>query len=250
MTEDTKSGSNAARSYVGTEGSGMPTGTTGAPNPLQGFGGLSSSATQGKGLVTIGTTNGVYNGNGLNSAAGSVNLSPEQIFLVPDANGNPTTMYVTDTGNTKQNASGNSGIGDGGLQKWVLKNGSWSLAYTISQVIGGSQLVANSSSSGVTGLFGLAGQLNSDGTVSLYATSYTVGDTDTSYLYAITDTLSATSGVGDALNVVDSLNGSKFMGVAFAPGAAAVPEPASWLMMIVGFGLLGGALRRRRIAFA
>ena len=26
----------------------------------------------------------------------------------------------------------------------------------------------------------------------------------------------------------------------------AVPEPATWAMMIVGFGLVGGALRRRR----
>ena len=32
--------------------------------------------------------------------------------------------------------------------------------------------------------------------------------------------------------------------------AAAVPEPASWAMMIAGFGLTGAALRRRRIAVA
>jgi len=31
---------------------------------------------------------------------------------------------------------------------------------------------------------------------------------------------------------------------------AAVPEPASWAMLIGGFGMLGGALRRRRAAFA
>lgn len=29
------------------------------------------------------------------------------------------------------------------------------------------------------------------------------------------------------------------------PGGSAVPEPASWAMMIGGFGLVGGALRRR-----
>lgn len=29
-------------------------------------------------------------------------------------------------------------------------------------------------------------------------------------------------------------------------GAPAVPEPATWLMMIAGFGVLGAALRRRR----
>ena len=37
----------------------------------------------------------------------------------------------------------------------------------------------------------------------------------------------------------------------FAPNnatvAAAVPEPASWAMMLGGFGLIGGAMRRRRI---
>lgn len=31
---------------------------------------------------------------------------------------------------------------------------------------------------------------------------------------------------------------------------AAAPEPAAWLMMILGFGLVGGALRRRRAAGA
>ena len=30
----------------------------------------------------------------------------------------------------------------------------------------------------------------------------------------------------------------------------AVPEPASWAMMIGGFGMIGGALRRRRVAVA
>lgn len=33
--------------------------------------------------------------------------------------------------------------------------------------------------------------------------------------------------------------------VAFT-AASAVPEPGTWLMMLVGFGLLGGALRRKR----
>lgn len=31
--------------------------------------------------------------------------------------------------------------------------------------------------------------------------------------------------------------------------ATAVPEPASWAMLIVGFGAVGGALRRRRVGF-
>jgi hypothetical protein len=39
------------------------------------------------------------------------------------------------------------------------------------------------------------------------------------------------------------LNGSVTAGV---PAAAGVPEPAAWALMIVGFGLAGAALRRRR----
>lgn len=34
--------------------------------------------------------------------------------------------------------------------------------------------------------------------------------------------------------------------VAFTPGIAPVPEPATWAMMIVGFGLVGSAVRTRR----
>jgi hypothetical protein len=34
--------------------------------------------------------------------------------------------------------------------------------------------------------------------------------------------------------------------VALAPSGGVVPEPATWAMMVIGFGLLGGAIRRRR----
>ncbi|QMW24460.1 PEP-CTERM sorting domain-containing protein [Sandaracinobacteroides saxicola] len=31
---------------------------------------------------------------------------------------------------------------------------------------------------------------------------------------------------------------------------SAVPEPATWAMMIIGFGLVGSAMRRQRLALA
>lgn len=39
------------------------------------------------------------------------------------------------------------------------------------------------------------------------------------------------------------IDGSSFSGLAFAP---AVPEPATWGMMLLGFGLIGGTMRYRR----
>ncbi len=32
------------------------------------------------------------------------------------------------------------------------------------------------------------------------------------------------------------------------PSVGAVPEPASWAMMLAGFGIVGGAMRRRSMA--
>ena len=53
-------------------------------------------------------------------------------------------------------------------------------------------------------------------------------------------------------NLWPRLNGGDFTNIAdFAPNNstfAAVPEPASWALMIVGFGALGGMVRARRRA--
>ncbi|MDO6416040.1 FxDxF family PEP-CTERM protein [Sphingomonas sp. BIUV-7] len=40
-------------------------------------------------------------------------------------------------------------------------------------------------------------------------------------------------------------NGSYGGNATFIPAAADVPEPATWMMTIVGFGLIGGAMRSR-----
>jgi len=66
----------------------------------------------------------------------------------------------------------------------------------------------------------------------------------------ITRTLNAGPGgfsflIGGGVNVADyqlTLNVS-----APTPPTTAVPEPATWAMMIGGFGLVGGAMRRRRL---
>jgi hypothetical protein len=239
---DSKQGSNSNRDFIGTLGAAgaLPTdvaNNSNGPTRLPGFG---NNGGTGKLVITA------LNGNGLSSIGQTVNLSPEAYFFAND-----TTLYVADSGMPKNdsalNDNGGVGLGNGGLQKWVFSGGSWSLAYTISA---GLDLVANSSASGVTGLFGLTGVVT-NGTVELYATSNTITGTETTYLYGLSDLLSAKTKAANesfvklAASPVDSV----FRGIAFAPTAVSeAPEPATYAMMIVGFGLFGSVLRRDRRA--
>jgi hypothetical protein len=54
---------------------------------------------------------------------------------------------------------------------------------------------------------------------------------------------------GVTVNAGDYLVNNRFFDPEAAPGGG-VPEPASWALMIAGFGLAGAALRRRRAAVA
>ena len=190
--------------------------------------------------VTAATNNGV-NASRLGSA---VYLSPDQFYFA-----NATTLYIADSGAPKNGSATAAGLGDGGLQKWTFANGTWSLVYTLST---GLNLVSQSAAAGTTGLFGLTGLVSGD-SVSLFATSYTAGDLDPSYLYGITDQLSATApAAGEAFTTLYTAGADqKVRGVAFAPtlapAVASVPEPAMWGMMMLGFGVAGSAMRRRRI---
>ncbi|MBV8971623.1 MAG: PEPxxWA-CTERM sorting domain-containing protein [Sphingomonadaceae bacterium] len=175
-----------------------------------------------------------------------MNLSPDGFFFA-----SPTVLYVADTGQPKNDSVSNdapslrSSLGDGGLQKWIRgTDGSWSLAYTLSA---GLSLVANSAASGVTGLAGLAGEVDG-GTVNLYTTSYIIGDVGATYLYGISDALGArTRPTGERFTTLATApNDSKFQGVALAP----VPEPAAWALMLGGFALVGTAARRRQARVA
>lgn len=170
--------------------------------------------------------------NGIN-AAGTVNLSPENFFFA-----NANTMYVADGGAPKQ-----GGLGDGGLQKWTYNGTSWQLDYTLSA---GLNLVANTAASGTTGLIGLTGKVVGN-QVELFATNSTVGDLDQTYLYGINDSLSSTTlPNNESFTVLDTAAaGTNIRGVSFAP-VMAVPEPSSYMMLLMGLGMIGWAVRRRR----
>ena len=157
--------------------------------------------------------------NSVNASAlgTSVDISPENFFFA-----NSSTLYVADSGSPK-----GGGLGDGGLQKWTLANGTWSLNYTLSaglNLVPDTTADPGSGGKATTGLIGLTGTTNANGTVSLYATNATVGDLNQTYLYGITDQLSAT-----ALPTNESFStlataapDTNIRGVAFAPQAATV----------------------------
>lgn len=50
----------------------------------------------------------------------------------------------------------------------------------------------------------------------------------------------------DALGTFGIIDGSTASGLSFRPIGAAVPEPGTWAMMLVGFGAVGYSLRGRR----
>ena len=196
VSRDSKQGTNGT-SNIGDYGTSLPTSGT-APIVLTGI-----SQTD---MLTVAQENTV-NASAVGTA---VHLSPENFFFA-----NATTLYVADSGNPKQ-----GGLGDGGLQKWVYNGTSWSLAYTLSL---GLNLVADTASSGTTGLVGLTGVVVGN-TVQLYATNSTIGDLDPTYLYGITDTLSATTGAGESFTtLVTAAPDTNIRGVAFAPTVAAAP---------------------------
>jgi len=223
VSSDSKSGA-TNRDYIGALGTaGTPPLTLAnggnGPTELTGFGNNG-----GTGKLTISATNG----NGINGSGEIVNLSPENYFFA-----NASTLYVADSGSPK-NTSGGSLEGDGGLQKWVNSkpdgSGTWTLEYTLSA---GLNLSPNTDTDGTTGLYGLTGEVIGN-EVELFATNYTIADLDPTFLYGITDTLSATTSSGESFTELAAAPvDSNFKGVAFAPATSesATPEPASFALL-------------------
>jgi hypothetical protein len=232
VSTDSKGGSNSARDFIGTLGTAgsppvSPANSGNGPTQLNGFG---SSAS---GKLTVTATNG----NSINTVGSVINLSPENFYFA-----NASTLYVADSGSPKNN-SGTSLTGDGGLQKWVNSmpdgSGTWTLEYTLSS---GLNLVANTATEGTTGLLGLTGEVVGN-EVELFATNYTIGDTDPTFLYGITDSLLSATSNGESFSLLAAAPvDSNFKGVSFAP--TAVPEPAPFALL--GLGMTALFVTRRR----
>ncbi len=166
---------------------------------------------------------------GVNTAPGYVGTdnSPEGFWFA-----NSTTLYVADTGVPKV---GGAAVGAGGIQKWTLNGGTWSLQYVLTPSGFVSATAAANATSGQTGFEAITGQLI-NGTVDLYAVSFTAGDDNPNGLYAISDPLAATTAGSDTFSELAAAPGSgaeNFKGVALV-----APEPSTWALLFGGLGLL------------
>jgi hypothetical protein len=178
-----------------------------------------------------------------------------EVFYSPDAFyfANSTTLYVADTGKPK-----NKGLGDGGIQKWTLVGSNWVLDYTLtpSNFVQNYNDKTSSLTDGETGFESITGEVV-NGTVDLFAVSYTIGDADEDGLYAISDNLTALTnpgnetfdelatapGVGESSTGNLTAGGAVFKSVSFAPQL--VPEPSTYALLL-GLGAVGAAFWRRR----
>ncbi len=180
------------------------------------------------------------------------NFTPFGLFFANDK-----TLYVADEG------SGNAldKSAHAGLEKWTKVGNTWQLDYTVQSGLIGMTYTVSGTNSGVagtwptvttSGLRDLSGRVNADGTVSLWAVTATTSAStdngaDPNEVVMLTDRLGATSlPAGDVFTTFAGPQyGVRYGGVAFA---AAVPEPSTWALMIVGVAAVGVAQRKRRRA--
>lgn len=160
----------------------------------------------------------------------------------PGAAGPSTVDYFFANANTLYVADDRTST-SGGLQKWVLSSGTWSLVYT--KNIDTTNDTIDNGLRGITG-----GMVGTDGTVTLFGTT-TYGTNGTAnFLVGMTDTLSNTSAANVTVNSLASSASiptasgalTTFRGVE-AIGVL-IPEPASFALLVVGIATLAGVRRR------
>jgi uncharacterized protein (TIGR03437 family) len=162
----------------------------------------------------------------LAKTAGPTSMYPFGIWFA-----NATTLYVADEGDgVLADAAGST---TAGLQKWILANGQWQLEYVMQSGLnlGQQYTVPNYPASiapATDGLRNITGQVNSNGTVTIWATTSTVSNNgdqgaDPNKLVTITDMLSNLSpavGASEQFTTVKSAGwGEVLRGVSFTPSS-------------------------------
>jgi hypothetical protein len=216
------------------------------------------------GSLPAGSSNSISILPGLNTGLAKTDTDGPHPFGIWFANAN--TMYVADEGSGASTDFGSSPTTQaGGLDKYTLgANGVWTLDYELKGSLIGSSYTVNGSggvcgglsacslTTTTDGLRNLTGQVNANGTVTLYAVTSTEGSVlgdagaDPNQIVSITDTVADTSAAqaaGENYTVLDTAAlGQVYRGVAVAP----VPLPASAWLLMSGLALSGFKMARRQ----
>ncbi len=143
---------------------------------------------------------------------------------------NATTLYVSDEGDGTTANAATSQVA--GLEKWILVNGTWQLAYVMQNGLNLGQQYSVSNypaalNPATDGLRNITGRNNGDGTVTIWAITSTIsasGDqgADPNKLVSITDVLDNTdpglAAYEPFTTLVSAASGEVLRGVSFTPG--------------------------------
>lgn len=178
---------------------------------------------------------------------------------------NADTLYVGDEGNGILGEAGNTTVDPyAGLEKWSYNGTLWHLDYTLTAGLnlGTNYTVANgplgqvyptSLDPATDGLRDITGEINGNGTVTIYAVTSTVSTAtdegaDPNQLVSITDNLAdanITQASGEDFATLDTATyGEVLRGVSFTP----VPEPGTYALALGTAGGLAAWWRRRKLA--
>jgi hypothetical protein len=178
----------------------------------------------------------------------------------------PTTLYVADEGNPDYTYSSTNGTytnalpannQQAGLEKWTFDGTKWNLAYTIQNglnlgvpyaVPGGYPTSVNPATGTIWtpatgGLRNIAGKLNGDGSVTIYAVTSTVSGAtdpgcDPNRLVVVTDTMAATSAQqGQAFLTLQTAPAFEVLrGVSFAPVSSTISTSGTLVALDTTYG--------------
>ncbi len=185
---------------------------------------------------------------GISGNAATAGAATESLATLNGATGNTVSFDVTNNGTALQYVAGAIGIGDGNSIFVKVQNNGIGNGTSTGSGFDRFGFYINNDDNAI-GRFGFLSSVFTSGNVSIslagslatLTITPTTGSVQTyTYDYGFTPL-----GTGVGLGLYGNATADNF-----AATPQAVPEPATWAMLICGFGLAGGMLRRRKAAVA